>query len=75
MHDFYLILALRPSSTICFMRFKDDENPDSLEHVARAHFKDHFVEGSHITLVPNRTHGNLFVYSRDKFMVSSVDIT
>lgn len=64
----FLILALQPSSTMCFLRVTDD-NPENLENLGVVKYSKHFDERSRIILASDRVCGGLFAYSYDKFVV------
>lgn len=72
--DSFVILALHPSSTICFLRVTNDD-PENLENLGLVKYSDHFDGRSPIMLASDLGRGHLFAYSYDKLVVSSVDVT
>ncbi|XP_066323326.1 uncharacterized protein [Miscanthus floridulus] len=64
----FLILALHPSSTICFLRVTNDD-PENLENLGLVKYSDHFDGRSPIMLASDLGRGHLFVYSYDKLVV------
>ncbi|XP_066325280.1 uncharacterized protein [Miscanthus floridulus] len=63
----FLILALHPSSTICFLRVTNDD-PENLENLGLVKYSDHFDGRSPIMLASDLG-GHLFAYSYDKLVV------